>query len=109
MYKIQVYLPPEALRKVRKAIEKAGGGKIGNYEGCMSWWNVRSSWITMDGAHPYNGKVGERTEAAEYILQCRVDDDHLAGVMAAIKKVHPYEEPVVDVVKLESAALRVEV
>lgn len=58
MYKIQVYLPPESLRKIRKAVEQAGGGKIGNYEGCMSWWKVRSSWVTMDGAHPYHGEVG---------------------------------------------------
>ena len=30
---------------------------------------------------------------------------HLAAVVSAIKKVHPYEEPVVDVVKLENAEL----
>ncbi|WP_291056819.1 hypothetical protein [Dialister sp. UBA1703] len=101
MYKIQVYLPPEALCAIRKAIEEAGGGEIGNYKGCMSWWKVRSSWITMDGAHPYNGKIGERTEAEEYILQCRVDEAHLPVVVSAIKKAHPYEEPVVDVVKLD--------
>ena len=101
MYKIQVYLPPESLRKIRKAVEQAGGGKIGNYEGCMSWWKVRSSWITMDGAHPYNGKAGERTEAEEYILQCRVDEAQVDEVISAIKKAHPYEEPVVDVVRLD--------
>ena len=100
MYKIQVYLPEEALEKVRKSIEDHGGGVIGNYRGCMSWWKVRSSWISMDGAHPYNGKVGERTEDDEYILQCRVDEDHLRSVVEAVKKAHPYEEPVVDVVRL---------
>ena len=102
MYKIQVYLPPESLQAVRKAVEEASGGKIGNYEGCMSWWKVRSSWITMDGAHPYRGAVGERSEEEEYILQCRVDSAHLTGLLEAIRKVHPYEEPVVDVVKLEN-------
>lgn len=102
MYKIQVYLPPEALCRIRKAIEQAGGGRIGNYAGCMSWWKVRSSWITLEGAHPYNGKTGERTEAEEYILQCRVDEDHVEEVIAAVKKAHPYEEPVVDVVRLEN-------
>ncbi len=101
MYKIQVYLPPESLRKIRKAVEQAGGGKIGNYEGCMSWWKVRSSWVTMDGAHPYHGEVGERTEAEEYILQCRVDEAHIEPVVRAIKKAHAYDEPVVDVVRLD--------
>lgn len=101
MYKIQVYLPEEALETVRKTIEEKGGGIIGNYRGCMSWWKVTSSWITMEGAHPYNGEVGKRTEEEEYILQCRVDEDHLKTVVEAIKKVHPYEEPVVDVVELK--------
>ena len=101
MYKIQVYLPLESLYPIREAIEKAGGGRIGNYGGCMSWWAVRSSWLTLPGANPYNGTVGERTEAEEYILQCRVDEAHLDAVVSAIKKAHPYDEPVVDIVKLE--------
>lgn len=100
MYKIQVYLPEEALTSIREAIEKAGGGHIGNYAGCMSWWKVRSSWITLPGAHPYNGEEGKRTEADEYILQFRCDDNLVEKVVNEIKKVHPYEEAVIDVVKL---------
>ncbi len=102
MYKIQVYLPLESMESIRAAIEGAGGGRIGNYGGCMSWWQVHSSWITLPGAHPYNGVVGERTEADEYVLQCRVDETHLSAVLSAIKKAHPYDEPVIDVVKLEN-------
>ena len=44
--------------------------------------------------------LGETTETDEYILQCRVDDAHLSAVLAAIRDAHPYEEPVIDVVKL---------
>ena len=100
MYKLQVYLPTEALRQVRKAIEKAGGGKVGNYTGCMSWWKVHSMWRSGDEAHPYMGEAGKRTETNEYILQCRVDEDHIHQVVEAIREVHPYEEPVIDVVRL---------
>ena len=102
MYKLQVYLPFEALDAVREAITENGGGQIGNYAGCMSWWQVHSAWTTLDGAHPYHGTVGEETEEDEYILQCRVDDAHIYAVVRAIKAVHPYEEPVIDVVRLEN-------
>lgn len=45
-YKVQVYLPPEALYDIRDAVVKAGGGVIGNYSGCMSWWEVQSTTST---------------------------------------------------------------
>ena len=102
MYKIQVYLPFEAIDTIRDAIKEAGGGRIGNYAGCMSWWQVHSAWTTLEGANPYNGTIGEETEEDEYILQCRVDNGHIYDVIHAIKQVHPYEEPVIDVVKLEN-------
>ena len=46
-------------------------------------------------------KEAIRLEAEEYILQCRVDEAHIEPVVRAIKKAHPYEEPVVDVVRLD--------
>lgn len=100
MYKIQVYIPLESVDTIREVITQAGGGRIGNYAGCMSWWQVHSSWTSLPGAHPYDGAVGETTETDEYILQCRVDDAHLSTVLSAIREAHPYEEPVIDVVKL---------
>ena len=36
MYKIQVYIPLESVDTIREVITKAGGGRIGNYAGCMS-------------------------------------------------------------------------
>jgi hypothetical protein len=102
MYKVQVYLPIEALEDVKKAVETAGGGHIGNYAGCMSWWKVRSAWTTLEGAHPYYGIVGQRSESEEIILQFRCDEEHIHAVLDGIYKVHPYEEPVIDVVKLEN-------
>lgn len=102
MYKIQVYFPFESLDAIRQAITENGGGQIGNYTGCMSWWQVHSAWTPEEGAHPYEGEVGETTEEDEYILQCHVSEAYIHDVIRAIKEVHPYEEPVIDVVKLEN-------
>lgn len=54
MYKIQVYIPLESVDTIREVITQAGGGRIGNYAGCMSWWQVHSSWTSLPGAHPYD-------------------------------------------------------
>ena len=82
-YKVQVYLPPEALYDIRDAVVKAGGGVIGNYSGCMSWWEVQSCWRSEEGAVPYN------------------DEAHIRAAVNRIKEVHPYERPVINVFLLD--------
>ena len=52
MYKIQVYIPLESVDTIREVITQAGGGRIGNYAGCMSWWQVHSSWTSLPGDTP---------------------------------------------------------
>ena len=100
-YKVQVYLPPEALYDIRDAVVKAGGGVIGSYSGCMSWWEVQSCWKSEKGAVPYNGEVGELTEGTEFLLEFRCDEAHIRAAVNRIKEVHPYERPVINVFLLD--------
>ena len=100
-YKVQVYLPPEALYDIRAAVVKAGGGVIGNYSGCMSWWEVQSCWRSEEGAVPYNGEVGELTEGTEFLLEFRCDEAHIRAAVNRIKEVHPYERPAINVFLLD--------
>ena len=100
-YKVQVYLPPEALYDIRDAVVKAGGGVIGNYSGCMSWWEVQSCWRSEEGAVPYNGEVGELTEGTVFLLEFRCDEAHIRAAVNRIKEVHPYERPVINVFLLD--------
>ena len=43
-YKIEVYLPIESLDSIRNALYEMGLGRVGDYEDCMSWYEVNSSW-----------------------------------------------------------------
>ena len=100
LYKIETYLPKEALDSVRSALYKLGLGKIGNYDLCMSWYEVSSSWRAALGAKPYLGAVGEIEFAPEYKLEFRCQEEDLSKAVQAIKTNHPYEEVCINIIPI---------
>jgi hypothetical protein len=99
-YKIETYLPFEALDNIRDALYKLGLGKVGNYEDYMSWYEINSSWKPIDGANPYLGNVGEIEFAPEYKLEFRCEEDMIEMAVKAIKDNHPYEEVCINVIEV---------
>lgn len=99
-YKIETYLPLESLDNIRNALYKLGLGKVGNYEDCMSWYKINSSWKPIDGANPYLGNVGEIEFAPEYKLEFRCDEDMIDKAVKTIKDNHPYEEVCINVIEV---------
>ena len=99
-YKIETYLPFEALDNIRDALYKLGLGKVGNYEDCMSWYEINSSWKPVAGANPYLGNLGEIEFAPEYKLEFRCDEDMVESAVKAIKDNHPYEEVCINVIEV---------
>ena len=99
-YKIETYLPLDALDNIREALYKLGLGKVGNYEDCISWYQINSSWKPIDGANPYLGNVGEIKFAHEYKLEFRCDKDMIESAVKAIKDNHPYEEVYINVIEV---------
>ena len=43
-FKVETYVPSEALEKIKNALYGSGFGKIGNYDCCLNWYAVNSSW-----------------------------------------------------------------
>ena len=78
-YKVQVYLPPEALYDIRDAVVKAGGGVIGNYSGCMSWWEVQSCWRSGGGGGSSQGGGGGPAGRNGIFLPIRVGGEPKPG------------------------------
>ena len=48
-YKVETYLPKEALDKIKEGLYKVGLGKVGNYDCCLSWYEINSSWRPQEG------------------------------------------------------------
>jgi len=53
------------------------------------------------GAHPAIGKVGQLSKVDEVKIEMQCEAAKTKAVHEAIRKVHPYEEPAIEFVKIE--------
>jgi hypothetical protein len=95
--KLVVFVPPEALDAVRDAVFAAGAGRIGDYERCSWYTEGTGTFRPLPGASPAVGEVGEEERVQELRLETVFPAERQAAVVAALRTVHPYEEPAFDV------------
>lgn len=105
-YKLEIFIPATHLEELRSALQRVDAGHIGNYDSCLSYSTVMSSWRPLCGASPFKGKVGELCEAEELKVEVTVTDERLEQTIAEVKAIHPYEEPVINAIKLYRTGLR---
>jgi hypothetical protein len=101
-YKIVVYVPETHGDAVRTAMGEAGAGRIGNYAHCSFTTKGLGRFLPLAGANPAIGAVGRPELVTEERIEMVCAEDRLAEVLPAIRRVHPYEEPAVDVYPLET-------
>ncbi len=100
--KLAVYVPEEALERVRVAMGDAGAGKIGDYSHCSFRAQGTGTFRPLEGASPHIGTVGELEEVAEWKLEAVVLEEDLERVLAAALEAHPYEEAAYDLYELQT-------
>ena len=101
MYKIVTFVPEARLEELKRAMFLAGGGRIGNYDCCS--WEVcgTGQFRPLKDSSPFIGQQGKVERVKEYRLEMVCGDRAVAErVVAAMKKVHPYETPSYDVWEL---------
>ena len=101
MYKLCFYVPVDHVEAVKAAVFATGAGKIGDYDSCA--WQVlgQGQFRPLDGSKPFIGQQGEIESVAEYKVEMVCDDGLIHAAVAALKQVHPYEEPAYDIWRLE--------
>lgn len=99
--KVVVFVPESHADVVREAIGRAGAGKIRNYTHCSFSSKGIGRFKPGEGAHPTIGEVGELGSVQEERIEVVCNRNLLKNVIAAIKKVHPYEEVALDIYPLE--------
>lgn len=97
LVKVVVTVPEKDADKLREAIGNADGGRIGNYAHCSFSVKGIGRFKPEIGANPAIGEVGKPEEVIEERIEVTCEEDKLDNVISAIRKVHPYEEPVIDV------------
>lgn len=100
--KIVVFVPKSHTDIVRQAMGDAGAGKIGNYSHCSYSVDGKGRYKPLEGANPTIGKVGKFEEVEEERIECVCDRANAKEVLAAMRKVHPYEEVAFDIYSLVS-------
>jgi hypothetical protein len=100
MYKIETYIPKESLQELRQALLEIDAGHIGKYRGCLSYYPVMGVWFSEEGANPAIGTPGEWSEEQELKIEVNIEDNKRDRAVEAIRRVHPYEEPVINVIQL---------
>ena len=98
--KITVFVPHQDHEKVRDAMANAGAGSIGAYRECSFSVPGTGMFRGLDGTSPSIGVPGELESVEELRLEMVCPDPHVAAVLDAMRRAHPYEEPAVDITTL---------
>ncbi|MCX8454779.1 hypothetical protein [Paenarthrobacter ureafaciens] len=93
LHALVVYVPEDHADAVLKAIGNAGAGRIGDYSHCAFTSPGTGRFTPLPGAQPFIGDVGEPEQVPEVRVECVVAGELLDGVVLALRKAHPYEEP----------------
>lgn len=98
--KIFVTIPTKNTEEVRKTVCEAGAGIIGNYSYCTTQVKSIGTFIPNEEANPFIGKNNKLEIVEEDKLEVICDVSIAKKVINELRKVHPYEEPAIDIVPL---------
>jgi len=104
-FKISVFVPVNSLDKVRTAAFEAGAGKIGAYTRCSFASSGIGTFMGSEDTDPAVGSPGRFEEASELRLEIIANSDVLDSVIDAIRGVHPYEEPAIDIYSMHGSGM----
>ena len=98
--KIEIFTPLEYVLPLRDALANAGAGVIGNYDHCVAAHPIQGYYRPLAGANPFEGEVGVISEGTEYKVEVNCKRELVDAALAAIRSVHPYEEPLINIIPL---------
>ena len=102
LYKIAVFVPEEAVERVRNAMADAGAGRIGQYTHCSFRTSGIGSFVPLPAARPYIGSEGKLEEVEEYRLEMVCVGSWLENVVSEMLSKHPYDEVAYDIYALDN-------
>jgi len=102
LMKLTFFVPPQNAQDVLDALYVEGAGQIGNYSNCSFQTSGHGTFLPTNNAKPVVGEIGK----LEIVIEQRVEvlfPAYLENrIMAALRKVHPYEEVAYYLQKIEN-------
>ncbi|MDP2933591.1 MAG: hypothetical protein Q8N81_05695 [bacterium] len=97
-FKIRIAVPVDYADKIRQVLGEAGAGKQGNYVHCTGSWKQIGRFSPQQGSNPAIGTIGELEEVEEEMIEALCHKDLVEKVIKEVARVHPYEEPAIDII-----------
>ena len=98
--KLEIFIPKTHLMQLQTALQNVDAGHIGNYDTCLSYSEIIGTWRALENAKPYLGKLNEICQEVEIKAEVIIKFVNLSKTINAIKKIHPYETPVINIIPL---------
>lgn len=98
--KLEIFIPATHLKILQDTLREHDAGHIGNYDCCMSYSPVIGTWRPLEHTKPYSGKHGVLNEEHELKVEVTCKIESLDEIISAVKRIHPYEEPVINAIPL---------
>jgi dinuclear metal center YbgI/SA1388 family protein len=100
--KIVTFVPAYAVQVVREAMARAGAGHVGDYSHCSFESTGHGTFLGGAGSRPTVGRRGRLERVEEIRLEMVSGERDRTSVIQALRAAHPYEEPPIEVLRLES-------
>lgn len=98
--KMEIFIPASHLEVLQEALRCVDAGHIGNYDSCLSYSETVGCWRPLPGSQPYLGTENKLCAETEYKVEVICRTEKVDETIRAVKKVHPYEVPVINVIPL---------
>ncbi len=99
-FKFVVFVPEDYAAALIEAVCASHAGRIGNYSCCTFRSPGKGTFKPEKGSDPWDGRIGEISEAAEVRLEAVVEGRYLQQAIEQVRAAHPYETMAYDVYPL---------
>ncbi|EHU5198893.1 TPA: hypothetical protein RQJ80_004337 [Vibrio vulnificus] len=99
-FKLEIYAPETEVIAIRDVLNSVGAGVVGDYDSVISIVKISGFWRPTETSEPVTGEKGKINFGEEVRIDVRCQEPLVQATLDAVRKVHPYEEPVINVLPL---------
>jgi hypothetical protein len=97
---ITTSVPLENADAMREALGEAGAGILGDYSFCSFSLKGKGRFKPSENANPHIGEADKLEVVEEEKVSVNCDIKEARRIVNVLRKTHPYEEPLIDIVPL---------
>jgi len=100
VFKLEIFCPEDHVEPILEALAVSHAGEIGLYDHCTTLSTVEGTYRPLAGSNPAIGEVGKLIRGTEVKIEVNCSEEYLVEAIQSVRDVHPYEEPVINVIPL---------